>query len=1001
MTVAWSFAVLGPPRLLRYGADVNLRSHKAIALLAILALDGPTPRETLASILWERDRHHARQSLRAVLSTLTQLLGDPPLLYAGRTILHPDLGAMSLDAHQLGTEDPDTFLSLWRGPFLSGVTIRDSPSWDDWQSRWEMHLTHSYLDRALALAGAALRNGRPADAAHLTERLLELDPFSAEGARLLLLAHEHAGHTAAARLFHEAFTHRYRAEYGEFPNLILQQQPLPVTASSPAPPAPTSFVGRRAERVRLLHLLRSPGCHLITLHGPGGIGKTRLALQVIQDLQTEPGGGEFHKVLFVALEHCAHASEVPACLAAAFGVPLANERDALQTLSQFLREGRTLVILDNYDDLLAFTPLLMQLARSCAGVTFLVTSRERLRVRDEHVIMVGGMDVPAPTALHEDFDRADVVRLFRSRASQVSPLVLTADTRPLIRRICLAVGGSPLGVELSAAWTGVLPLEALADELERDALHLDFPMVDLPGRHRSLARALEASWQRLNPEQQQVLARLTVFRGGFRWEAARVVAGATLNTLEELTAKALITLLPGGRSSFHPLVRAFAISKLAPDDAREWAVRHATHFRERLTLLNHEAGGAASPALVTLLREEEANIRAALQWLISQGAYADLALMAEPVLWSYPLMGRFQDGLAFCETLLPKLQEPPARQARASFMIGYAWLTLFTNDVPRALALGQEVLSVVADQEDPLLRLRALDGYGQACVRALMLTEGREVLRQAETIARELGDPTRLMRTLNNLGLASALLEAFDEARRCNGEAYALYTGGHVPPGMDVIWLLSSISVEWMLQNDLLASRTVLLEALGMIEALGVQGQEPIVSSVLGLVELELALQQREQPNLEVLKARVEQTLASSVISGELFARTLSRGVHGRLSLLDGLRRDGAVAVLTSLSEAWETRNLVVFTWLLPYGVLALKVAGDEVGAAALAAFMAQPASGSVWERSRSERESQMAWSGSPKSAQGSVRIGSASEAARRIQAVLTSLPTDEDQATH
>ncbi len=957
------------------------------------------PRETLAALLWERDHQHARLSLRNALSTLCRTLGDhAALVHTGRHELGLNREALVLDADLLDSADPATLLALWRGPFLSGLVIRDSAAWDDWHSRWDLQLSQRYLSQALTLARAALEASRPDEAAHLAERALALDPLSVQAAHLLIDARRQAGQTSAARLFRSDFLKRYAAEYGSAPDLPPPEGPRPQVpvAGPPAHHLPrelTPFIGRAGERARV-HDLVHRGARLITLHGPGGIGKTRLAQRVAWDLAEQPRGIE--RLLLLPFETCAGPAEVPARLAGALNVPLHGEPDPVRALARHFGPARVLVALDNLDELLEATPFLLRLLDASPGLTLLVTSRERLRVREEHLVTVAGLPVPGPDAAGEMFDRTDAVQLFVAQARQVGPFHLTAQTRPLVRRICLAVGGSPLGVELAAAWTGVLPLEELVGQLERGALHLDFPLKDVPDRHRSLGHALDASWQRLSPQEQQVLARLSVFRGGFTWDAAREVASATPAVLAELTAKALITLLPEHRFRFHPLVRNFAAEQLGEEETAQVAARHAAHFRATLDGLNRRAAGAISPELVALFRNEEANVMAALRWLLARRAYPDLARIAEPLLWAYPLMGRFRDGLAFCEAVLAQFGDrEEAREARLSYLIGYAWLTLFAGDVPRAVELGREVLNDLG-QEDSLLRLRALDGYGQACGRAFELAEARGTLLEAQHLARRLGDPTRLMRSLNNLGLILALQGAAEDARRCHGEAYALYRSGQVPPGMDVIWLLSNIAVERMMADDLPGACRMVQEGLDMTAALGLRGQEPILRAVLGLAQLELLVRGEGRASPGELEEQVESALDRAVASGETFARALLMGVRGALALRQEAVVDGGSGLLGALTFAWETQNLLVFHWLLPYAPVAMLRLGDGGSAARLHTFLTGDSPLGTWNRRRAERE----WAGASGlqeadgcSLEAGGNPGSLAEVARLVRQVLEALP--------
>lgn len=964
-----ALSVLGPPLIRRAGQPIALTSAKATALLCVLALDGRTSRELLAGLLWDRDRHHAHLSLRTTLSSLRRTLGPHAgILQSTRQFLWIDPASLEVDSDAIGTSSAADLLQLWRGPFLAGLSLRDSAAWDDWQQRWETTLLHAYSERALLLARTALEHGRAEEAVALSERLLQLDPFSVPAVQTLTAAFGRLGRPDAAQRLLGPFTQRFQAEYGSPPDLSLppaalsQAQDPGLPGGWRVPDAPLApFIGREKERAHVTAALRTRAARLMTLHGPAGIGKTALAHQVLRDAADDRDlRRRFDRVACVPLEECPSPDEVPDRIAEALQLRMADGPDRVALLADHLQATRALLLLDNFDEFATSAASLVHLLTRCPDLTLLLTSRERLRVQEEYVIPLAGLDVPAPDASVLTFNEADAVHLFLSRADHTVEGPLDGRTRALVRRICLAVGGSPLGLELAAAWAGILPLDDLARELEDRALHLDFPFSNVPERHRSLFRALDLTWHRLPTGHQDTLARLSVFRGGFTTEAAREVTGATPALLADLNAKALISVTGRGRMSFHPLVRTYAQGKLDAHTAEEARAQHAGYFHGMLDHLNQQASGAVSPALITFLQEEEANVMATVRELQARGAYSSLASLAEPLLWFYPLMGRFRDGLAFCEALLPDLADGPAREAAMSFLIGYAWLTLFAGDVPRAVALSEQALSALRGlpmREFPLLHLRALDGAGQAYCRAYQLNEARQRLREAERVARDLNDPARLMRVLNNLGLTLALMEASEEAQAVHAEAYALYRDGRVPPGMDVIWLLSNMCPEHMLRGALHEALVVAQEGLRLVQALGASGQEPILLAIHDFVALEVLLQSGRTDGDETLLRRIQGTLERTRQSGETFAQALLLGMRGRLACLSEWGREGALDVLRGLEFAWTTRNLMVFHWLLPYAPPALLTLGRQDDAADLAAFVTTTPDLGSWTRLRGGRE--------------------------------------------
>ncbi|MFB9990820.1 NACHT domain-containing protein [Deinococcus oregonensis] len=958
--------VFGTPTVHLGGSPRAVPSRKAHALLITLALNGPTSRDTLAALLWNRSRDLALLNLRnAVHAARRALEPYAQVLQADRDVLTLDPAHTWVDAHQLRTADAHGLMVLRRGILLHGFRVPDSPAWDDQVQQWDQHFDRLYTQRAIELIDRNLRDGAAPLARTLATHLTQVHPLDEQAARLFLHTCEATGRPIEARAYHAEFRRRFLAEFGTLPTLP-EPARLPTPSSTtdarvvPGPTLPrslTSFIGREHERSDLLERLARPYGHLITLHGSPGVGKTRLALQVAQDALNT---GIFEEAFFVPLDDLSDAASVPSRIMQVLQVPPNPQEEDLAVLTHALNGRHALLVLDNAESLLDGLPVLQRLLMACPRLALLVTSRERLHLKAEQVVNLSGLEMPLNTPLN-DGKKTEAAWLFCERAQAVRQgFTLNEGNWAEVRRICELVGGSPLGLELAAAWVDTLPVEEIVRQLEEDLPHLSTPLRDVRPRHRSVESAISQSWRLLSGAQQEALMRLSVFEGGFTAPMAAQVAQVGEAGLEALIAKALLARQTPVRYGFHPMVREVVKLNLQQNQAllRDANGRHATYFLRALHALNRQASGAVSPALMAFLQGEEANLLVTLGCLREEKRYQDLGRLAEPLLWHFPLRSRFLDGLAFCEDLLGAFDDSPeGRAGRASYLIGYAWLTLFAGEVQRALTLGQEALELVNNSPDHLLRLRALDGYGQACCRAYRLEESRVSLAQAEEVARQLGDPTRLMRSLNTHALTLALLEQFGEAHRRNEEAYALYTTGQVTAGMDVIWLLSNMGVERLLRNELLEACGLVQEGLRMAQNLGASGQMPILLALHDLAQVEVLLQQEARVDAAALTRRVNETLDHTRGTGEKFGQALLLGVRGRLALREGTSEAGARDVLDGLSLAWATQNRMVVYWLLPYAPLAMAVAGDVRGAAGVHAFLEENVSVTEWDRHRAQRE--------------------------------------------
>ena len=335
----------------------------------------------------------------------------------------------------------------------------------------------------------------------------------------------------------------------------------------------TSFVGRTDELASIDRMLDEPDCRLLTLVGPGGAGKTRLALEAaarrIDRYQ--------HGVHFVPLVGVPAPDLLAPAVAESVQFQVDNAHSAIPARDQlidFLRERATLLVLDNFEHLLDARDLLTQVIEEAPQVELLTTSRERLQVQSEWVLDVEGL---ANGSGNGHADESAAVRLFVDRARQVDGgYALTDSERPQVERLCRLVSGMPLGIELAAAWASTLPCSEIADEIERNLGFLETSMHDVPERHRSLRAAFDQSWRLLSDDERRVFSRLAVFRGTFARDAAAAVSGAGLGELQSLVSKSLVRRIGLGRFELHELLRQYAAEQLAVEHGELAEAREST-----------------------------------------------------------------------------------------------------------------------------------------------------------------------------------------------------------------------------------------------------------------------------------------------------------------------------------------------------------------------------------------------------------------------------------------
>ncbi|WP_431903490.1 AfsR/SARP family transcriptional regulator [Nonomuraea sp. bgisy101] len=647
------------------GHVVPVRSAKARAVLFYLMVEGtPHTRSALACLLWgERAEAKARGSLRLALMELRRAVGDHLAITPAQVAF--DRGRpYSLDWDDLvgGGSVPEAY----RGGFLDDLTIPDVPRFDDWMAQRRRQAAHAAARVLRERARAARERGDCEDAVRLARSLLEIDPLDECAHRLVIEALSAMGDRAGALAHYETCRRVLDQELGVPPDqstqaLLRRIAPAGsgarVVAKADAPagsgvrvpvakadapagsgvrvpvakagaparrrlPCPlTGLIGRADEIELAVARLRDHRVRLLTLTGPGGVGKTRLAIAISERFDTD--------ALFVSFaglrppEDRATATETPAAeadavvitLAKGIGVDLTPPRPPRDLLLAAVRHRRMLLILDNLEHLPTMASLAEAILAAAPDVRILATSRRRLGICAEHVHEVPALPGTSARAL------------FVERSRRLDP---NFDPEPhALARICSAVGGLPLAVELAASLTRALTCEEIADRLAppgdpcrqsspADLLEHPVPAV---GRHASMKQVFDASWRLLTVPEQQVLAGVSVFAGGFTLAAALEVAATTAVVIARLADHSLVRRDRDGRHRVHELVRQCAVARLADDAPR---ARHAAWYARFLSERAARLGDHADRAVLDEIDPEMDDIRLAWRHIgLGRAAFAE------------------------------------------------------------------------------------------------------------------------------------------------------------------------------------------------------------------------------------------------------------------------------------------------------------------------------------------------------------------------------------------
>lgn len=556
----------------------------------------------------------------------------------------------------------------------------------------------------------------------------------------------------------------------------------PLDAPSPTrathlPMPPTPLIGREPELAALARLLSDPECRLLTVIGPGGIGKTRLAIEAASIQRERFTEG----VYFVPLASLSSSEFIVPAIAEALGFAFFGPNEPKAQLLNYLRAAkrRMLIVLDNLEHLLDGAGLLAEILQRAPGVKLLTTSRERLNLQGEWAFDLHGLPVPPDTPTTKIEAYSAVVLFVRAAQRVRLDFDLSEQNRGEVARLCRLVDGMPLGIELAAAWTHVLSCREIAEEVERGLDFLATGQRDVPERHRSLRAVFDHSWKLLTEAEQRVLIRLAVFRGGFSREAAEQVAGASLAILSSLVSKSLVQRTEAGRYDLHELIRQHAAAHLEADPAAGAAARqkHYAFYLALAEAADPQLRGSGQLEWLSRLEQEHDNLRAALEWSLAgdsetSGGQGDSALrLAGALRWFWQIRSYFHEGRGWLTKALRQSPERPATapslpaltslegtgrlgnlRARACALEGLALLTNSLGNHGAAYGLAEQSVAICRELGDTQGLADALMVVGQTLRWQGEATLGHARLEEALALYREVGDRWNVARSLFSLG---------------------------------------------------------------------------------------------------------------------------------------------------------------------------------------------------------------------------------------------------------
>jgi DNA-binding SARP family transcriptional activator/tetratricopeptide (TPR) repeat protein len=863
---------------------------KALLLLTYLALEGSQERQFLAHLFWGR-MDNALGNLAVTLARLKKAALDAletDNIYA-KTTIQTDTQAFET---AFSNKAWHKVLKLYKGSFLQGV---HSDDWGTEVEEWVYQKREAFAAKArealLQVAEEEAKNKHFDSASQYALKAYHLkaapEPELQDLERLYLLLR-------AGNDVHAKDVSKEARGFGLDLHLSEDEARKRLSVPSSAkfhtlPFQATAFIGREVENKQLAQQLRNKACRLLTIVGPGGIGKTRLAIASAgEHIDTFDDG-----VCFVSFAAVASADLMVYTLADALKFSLVGQRPPKDQVLEYLKNKKMLLVLDNLEHLLSGVDLISEILATSAEIKILATSRERLGLQGEHLFDLHGLTLP-----DEQVQHSDALQLFAERAKHHQLDFVLDEHFPAVTNICQLVSGMPLAIELAAGWSRLLSPNEILQELELSLDLLSSSAHDLPERHHSMQTVFETSWQRLTEDEQTALRKLSVFVGGFDREAAREIAQITLPTLLALVNKSFVWRDTSGRFSQHPLILQYAQHKAQeyPEERKQSEEKHGLYYLELVKEKAPKLRTQQGKEVREVLDNELPNIRAAWDWTLRETRVEEIRRSARAI--SHVFYEYLYEGTEMFKRAVAALDEHnPAHHAALGYaLIHQTNLELYLNN-----ANIEACIKTIGRSLDLLEPLAEYSGIvtGKTALAVLLREQGKfaeakEALSAALELARAYGDPSDIGTILVSLAMEEKNLGHFSEV-----SVLMQTTLAELRELGDVASLIFGLTVfgSYLVDNDRLDEGEKLIrESLALVR----ESNWYLLGTLADLARL--AYKRR---NFQEAASLAQEAFERALQSADEFMKATNLALLGRIKLAQGQLAEAEQLLVESLRLGW------------------------------------------------------------------------------------------------